>query len=380
LEEAPDVIVAAIGKLIMYLCLALIMGYWMLQICPQDRQPAVHIPRWVLVTAYLLFPVTLLIPPTVLSYVIAPQVEENFGQVFKSVLVTFEMGETLLAGMVLIGCLGLVHLARKFMAKKVAAWVGFILAIGLVLAQSWSSHAATVTEHLGFFAQSFHVLAISLWIGTLFVVAWFGKNFERWPSFLSWYTPLAILSVVTIVVTGIIMMTFIVPQPVQSLILPYGQTLLIKHLVLIPVLLFAFFNGVWFRRQLKQGGFNNPRPWIRAESVLALIIFSITANLSRESPPHDQLAQALQYAGPSPLFSLFLPEVTEAGKLFLSFSWLALILVLASVSIVLLFFRSGSKSASLLLLVSAAVVLLIYLAIMLSLDHSSLGSLPFYLC
>ncbi|MFS8543649.1 MAG: CPBP family intramembrane metalloprotease [Limnochordales bacterium] len=101
-------IAVALGKLVMYLCLTLIMGYWVLHVCPRERHPEADVPRGVLVTAYLLFPVALLIPPLYVSYVITPQVEETFWQVLKSVLMTFEMGEALLAGVLLVGGLGLV--------------------------------------------------------------------------------------------------------------------------------------------------------------------------------------------------------------------------------------------------------------------------------
>jgi putative copper export protein len=38
----------------------------------------------------------------------------------------------------------------------------------------------------------------------------------------------------------------------NSWMLPYGQALLIKHLLIIPLIIYAFINSVFIRRELKK--------------------------------------------------------------------------------------------------------------------------------
>ncbi|MBU0905905.1 MAG: CopD family protein [Firmicutes bacterium] len=93
----------------------------------------------------------------------------------------------------------------------------------------------------------------------------------------------------------------------DSWILPYGQALLIKHLVLIPILFFAYLNGIWMKRKLQKNSTINPRKWVKAESFTLLLIFSATAVLGQQEPPHDIGAVATSN-GMSNLFNLAYSE------------------------------------------------------------------------
>lgn len=361
---------AILAKGGLYLSLAVIVGYWLLRLFPQGRKPEVRLPAPLLAAAYFLLPLALFIPPVQLSYGIAPQVEDSFWSILWSVLKSFEMGEAFWAALLITLALAVLHWSRPRFTPTAYNWTGFLLALFLVLAQSWGSHAAGVTEYLGFLAQSSHVLAISLWIGPLLLVAWFGQSFKQWPAFLAWFTPLAMLCVATIITTGMVMMTFITPQPIQSLILSYGQTLLIKHLLLLPVLILGLINS-WVSRRLLAQSEKQLTRWLKAESGLALLLLAVTASLSQQAPPHDQLAQAVKYAGISPLFRLFFPELAESGRLAVAFNLLALLLFLTALFIALLIIRNRGRSLLFTLAACAVLVILLYLAVMLSLEEVS---------
>lgn len=73
---------------------------------------------------------------------------------------------------------------------------------------------------------------------------------------------------------------------VKSWLLPYGQMLLLKHISIIPVLVFAFINGVLTKRAATISSYN-PRPWIKAESFILVIVFYFTSVLGTLSPPHE---------------------------------------------------------------------------------------------
>ena len=57
--------------------------------------------------------------------------------------------------------------------------------------------------------------------------------------------------------------------------LPYGQALLIKHLLIIPLLAYAFINSILIRKKIKNNDSFNPRPWTKAESLIVFLIFSV---------------------------------------------------------------------------------------------------------
>lgn len=60
------------------------------------------------------------------------------------------------------------------------------------------------------------------------------KSMQR--EFLVWFTPVSLIAVAVIIVSGLVSMKMIVPEYVNSWMLSYGQALLIKHLLLVPVI------------------------------------------------------------------------------------------------------------------------------------------------
>ena len=133
-----------------------------------------------------------------------------------------------------------------------------------------------------------HFLIVTLWTGILIQVAWFSKDKQKWSQFLRWFTPFAIVCIIIIGISGLTLM-FNVVEPkdyVKSWVLPYGQMLLLKHISIIPVLVFAFINGVLSKKAATIPSFN-PRPWIKAESFIILIVFYFTSVLGTLSPPHE---------------------------------------------------------------------------------------------
>ncbi|MDP4164203.1 MAG: CopD family protein [Bacillota bacterium] len=176
----------------------------------------------------------------------------------------------------------------------------------MVGALGWSSHARSLSRWPGFFTYSSHFLAITLWIGILFNVSWFSKNHRNWIPFLKWFTPLAAFCFLTASATGIILMSFVMNLKDYSnaWVLPYGQMLLLKHLAIIPLLVFAFINGILIRKRMASDAHVNPLPWVRLESVSALIIFSITGALGMQSPPHE-IKNTVLSEGVSSLWQIF---------------------------------------------------------------------------
>lgn len=73
---------------------------------------------------------------------------------------------------------------------------------------------------------------------------------------------------------------------VNAWVLPYGQMLLLKHISIIPILIFAFINSILLNKSKSNSGYD-PRTWVKAETILLLITFFFTSVLGNLSPPHD---------------------------------------------------------------------------------------------
>ena len=169
---------------------------------------------------------------------------------------------------------------------------------------------------LGFLAHFVHILSVSLWAGCLIVAAWFTQSTKNWQNYLRWFTPFAIICVVIVIIAGFGTMMIDIAKPLDhslsstfhqykyGLIMNYGQALIIKHLLIIPLILYATFNGFYTKRLASAASLEafQPIKWARIESIIVFFIFIATAFMGQQSPPHD-IVQAIKVGDVSPLFS-----------------------------------------------------------------------------
>lgn len=169
----------------------------------------------------------------------------------------------------------------------------------LILIVGFFSHVSTLNLWAGFVSHSLHFLAMSLWIGVLLHVAFLAQDGSNWKRFISWFTPFALSCVAVLIISGIVIMLFFVePEDyAKSWVLPYGQLLLLKHLSIIPVLAAALINGF-----LNRKGDYEPA-WLKVESLLVLLVFILTAFMSKQAPPHD-INDTLRSEGAAPFIEL----------------------------------------------------------------------------
>ncbi|MFP7737629.1 copper resistance D family protein, partial [Priestia aryabhattai] len=151
---------------------------------------------------------------------------------------------------------------------------------------AYASHAASASALSGMLSHSLHILAVGLWGGVVLIVATFSKETSNWKRFLSWFTPFAIACFVLLSLSGFISMVVIMglSNYVNSWATDYGQSLLLKHITIIPLLAFAVINGFLMKKTIKHPEYK-PVMWIRAESIILLIIFLFTAIMVTQSPP-----------------------------------------------------------------------------------------------
>ena len=157
----------------------------------------------------------------------------------------------------------------------------------MIVGVSWSSHASSINQFFGGLSHILHFTAVSVWVGILFVVSWFSTNHNNWLKFLNWFTPIAMSCFVGTIISGLILMNLVITDYTNSWLFPYGQALLIKHLLIIPLLMYAIINGILVKRKVKRDPNFNPRFWARIETIIILLIFSVTAVLGQQAPPKE---------------------------------------------------------------------------------------------
>lgn len=299
-----------VSETFLYLCFSFLFGTFILYAVREDRRPDIQVPKWL-----LLFSV---IGIGILSFAPVLQTMLNLGQslgfwrVFQPVLTSFEIGKAWIFTLVLSALLFLLIYMVNIRSQKPFLYLALGLLVILVLSQGWASHSKTIEQWKGLVLHSTHFLAVTVWVGIVLIAGWFSSDTKRWRSFLAWFTPVAILCVVLATFSGLLVMNISLAfrDYATSWVLPYGQAILLKHLFIIPTLVFAFINGFLIKKRLRLDESYNPLPWTKAEGLLLLFVFSVTAALGQQAPPHV-ISQTLQFVEPSALYQWFHPGAID---------------------------------------------------------------------
>lgn len=215
----------------------------------------------------------------------------------------------------------------------------------------------------GLISYVLHFLAVAVWSGALLAAGWF-KPTHSWSRFLSWFHPAAMLAMLVIVLSGLYLTNAVVPEYLNGLALPYGQALLLKHLLLIPLFVFALLNGFLVKRKLQKNPSFNPKPWAKAESLLILMIYTVTGFMNQQSAPHD-VSETLRETPASKLFVWFHPGYENTD---LQLRWDPLVLLnfamaLGCIAAMIYLFRKN-KSPYLTVSLGILLVMVLYIAVM----------------
>lgn len=299
-------IAGILSEAFLYLCFSLLVGSFIISMVPETARPEVKIPKAVLLLATLGIAVFSFLP--VLKIVLYLYKDLGFSYTFQSVLTNFEVGKSWMTTVILSLILFIYLIPIKIERKPLFALNGLVFTLILIAALGWSSHASSLSKWAGFLIHSVHFLAVTTWVGILIIVSWFSRNHENWQRFLKWFSPVALFCLLITVLTGISLMTFHMKltEYVSVTAISYGQTLLIKHLAILPLLVFAVINSLFIRKRINNDVNFNPIPWAKLESTVILLVFSITGALGQASPPHE-LNTMVKTEGTSKLFSYFHP-------------------------------------------------------------------------
>lgn len=283
------VLIGIISEALLYLCFALLMGSFLTSLIPKTHRPDIIVPKGIVMMAIGGIGIFSFVP--VLQLLLFLYEGLGFSQILQSILFTFEVGKAWVFTFVLSNLFFIFVVWFDYRKKAMYAYIGIVFTLILIGAVGWSSHASSYDPVIGFFNHSAHFTAVSVWVGVLIVVSWFSNNQDNWLDFLKWYSPVALICVLITIVTGFLLMSVSVEVKdyPDSWLLPYGQALLVKHILLIPIVVYAVINSVLIKRKVSQDGQFNPRPWAKAESIILLLVFTATATLGQQAPPHETM-------------------------------------------------------------------------------------------
>ena len=203
--------------------------------------------------------------------------------------------------MILAGCLAYDRLAG-------AEWFALAAALGLTAAIAWTGHAGATLGSIGnlhLMADVLHLVAAAAWIGglmglALLLVAVRNIRAAAWMPLarnaVGRFSTLGIVSVITLMITGIVNAWILVGSFHALVTSGYGRLLMLKVMVFAVMLVFAAANRFWLTPRLDLSSANEaPLAALRQltrnsiiEIALGITIFAIVGMLGTLHPAiHD---------------------------------------------------------------------------------------------
>ncbi|GIP45334.1 hypothetical protein J45TS6_37930 [Paenibacillus sp. J45TS6] len=350
---------------LLYICYAFLMGSLIVHLVPGNAKPGLRIPRQAVIWSIAGTMVLAFAP--LLQIIIRFGSGIGYGKALSTVLFSFKEGKAylLVFGLCLLLLLTFLLIKDALQNKKIL-YPSLLIVLCIIATFGYASHLGAIGGFKGAVIQTVHMLSMAVWAGVLFAVAWFTAEARHWDRFLKWFTPVSIGCVVLILVSGLLTMSYTVPEYVNSWILPYGQALLMKHLLFVPIIICGFCNGFLIRSKMKQNQGFAVIPWLKAETILILFVLLFTALMSQEAPAHT-VAETLQYNDASAIFMMLHPEASVPLNWGITIPAAALagvaLLILAGM---IISFTNKKASPAMLLILGFVFVLTAYGSLMLS--------------
>jgi putative copper resistance protein D len=199
-----------------------------------------------------------------------------------------------------------VVLAACFLSDRPTAmrWVALASALGLVASIAWTGHAGSTAGELGIVhltSDTLHLVAAAAWIGGLVSLAFLvtvalRDQADGWVSLVAdttqRFSTLGIVSVATLLITGIVNAGILVGSLHALLVTGYGRLLMLKIALFAIMLAFAAVNRFWLTPALANFSSSErdrdvARTLVRncaIEIALGLAIFAIVGALGTIHP------------------------------------------------------------------------------------------------
>ncbi|KGA96574.1 hypothetical protein AJ85_05460 [Alkalihalobacillus alcalophilus ATCC 27647 = CGMCC 1.3604] len=297
-----------------YLIIALAVGV-LITTLNQKRLPNIPFTRTIMYINIISIVLLTFVPIVQLAQMLHSQFSVPIKDAFINVITTFQVGHAWMIIVVISSLLFIIQCVREKLPNKLAVWGQLTLWLCIAYFISLSSHSSAADGLLGILSHFIHIVAFAIWIGPLLIVSWLTKPLNDIRAFHRWFSPLALIAVSLIVLSGLILMNTLVPNYIESWSVSYGQYLLIKHLMFIPILMFGIrhifllkWNPLHLNEKQMQLSF-------KLESLFAIVIFAISAWMTEQTPPHEVDVNTVH----SPLFLLF--QSTTGSENNVVFNW-----------------------------------------------------------
>jgi len=180
-------------------------------------------------------------------------------------------------------------------------WLGgLLLALPMIISSAWLVHGASRLQdrEILMVLTVFHQVAAAIWIGSIFqlIAVWrlqkkYQFNAEIWPLLLWRFSPLGIVAVVFILLSGVPIAFHYFDSWNGFIGTGYGNLLLVKILMLIIALYFAQTNRKavhdYFLGLDSRTVFSRVPHYIEAETLVLVILLFTAASLASQPPAID---------------------------------------------------------------------------------------------
>lgn len=351
----------------LFIVFAWLIGHAVLRIVPTAYKPVLMVRSRGIALALSAIPLLLAYQLYEVVRVVQSQFSLSFQEAASTVIIQHPVGQSWFVVFTVTVFLGVLLL---FPEKRVTAILFFVGVLLLIVSVSWVSHGTALLGWQGFVLNTSHLLASAVWIGTLLMVGWGARPLTDGLKFHRWFSLMVVCAVAVLSVSGLLLMNDIVPEYVPSWALTYGQFLLMKHLLFLPLLLFGLRHLLWLRAEKPLSVVQRS---IRIESVVGCVVFFLSAFMTRQTPPHE-VAETMQVEPPAWSFLLFHPEgLSVFQQLTLSLTgWGIACLVLAMIGLTASVLSLRHKSLFVFTTSSLTTSLFLYVGLMLSVTPVSI--------
>ena len=183
--------------------------------------------------------------------------------------------------------------------RQLPRWLALGSALCLIVAIAWTGHAASTPFKLGYLhlaADALHLCGAAAWIGGLMSLALLLQVVSRhrvpaWATLqldaIRRFSSLGMVSVATLVVSGIINAWILVGSFRALVVTDYGWILMLKIAAFMVMVALAAINRLWLTPRLAEPEGEALHSLTRntvAEIVLALVIFAVVGLLGTLHP------------------------------------------------------------------------------------------------
>jgi len=257
----------------------------------------------------------------------------RFGDAVQSRVGWLALLRIVAALVVLLVARSLLLRPRSVPRPRLRWWLVWLPALAAQLTMSLASHGAA-RDGAGWAAPAdfVHLLAASLWIGSLVQLPWLLHDLRRnsapatrafMAAALDRFSSLAALSVGALILTGLFNATVEVASPRNLGSTSYGNTLIIKLVLAALLFAVALVNAAWLAPRLRQtlgGGKSGAaartlRRTAALEAALGVAVVCVTAALVWLVPARDAAAGKLARLQPGASASSVYRNTAPAGDL-----------------------------------------------------------------